>query len=177
MGGVGRHGIEHHVAVVPLAGNDQIGAVLVLVNGHAFHVVVQQLAETGNFGQFCGLIFCGRKGPDADAFLADEQLLAGIVSHAAFGLGLGREVANSLGGNLAVAAIKPVLNEASVLVVGDGVDNTLRALRHAQTIDVCQLGRHIAQTGSLAACRVNGEQFQAVAVAVGSNGQINLALA
>ena len=115
----------------------------------------------------------GIEGPHGGIFLADIQTLVAVVGHATFGLAGYFELAYLLATRCAGGAVEAVLQEGAVLVVSDGVDRTLAVLKQAQAVDVAQRRGDLANIVKLAAARVDGEQVQAVVIAVAGHRQIH----
>src|SRR5690554_5863862 len=170
---IGRFGIDKHIAVVTLTGDHQIGLLRMLIEGQPLDIRLDRPADTDHPGHLGGGVLSGSQGPDRFAFLADEQALAQVIHHAAFGLGSDGKLAYQLAAQFALTAVQAVLHKAPVLVVGDGIDDAVTALAQAQAVDFIQRGGNLAQFAELAAGRVDGKCMQAVVVAVAGHRQIH----
>ena len=115
-----------------------------------------------------------RDAPQPALLLADEELPARLIDHAAFRLRGQSHRGDRRGRPGAGAARHPQLQQAPVLVVDEHVEAARRVASGADAVDLVQPGRELGQ-GAHAAAAVDAEQQHAVTVALRGDGQVPVA--
>ena len=178
MRGKGWRRVEHHIAVVALAGDHQVVALGALIQAQALDIGLQQLADLEHADQLGRLLGAGVQGPYAGVFFADKQALVAVVGDAAFRLAGDLEAAHLLALHLALGiAAQAVLQEGAVLAIGEGVQLVAVRLEQADAVDLLERRADLAGLAQLTAGAVDGEQADAVVVTITGHGEVDTLVA
>ena len=139
---------------------------------------MQQLADLEHADQLGRLLGAGVQGPHAGVFFTDKQALVAVVGDAAFRLAGDLKAAHLFALYLALGiAAQAVLQEGAVLAIGEGVQLVAVRLEQADAVDFLERRADLAGLAQLTAGTADGEQAEAVVIAIAGHGQIDTLVA
>ena len=175
---VWRRQLEERVAVVALRGHQQQRLALAAVDRQPFDVGAQRLAQADGQLRLGRRTRVGAQPPHAAVFLADEELVAGLVHHAALGLAGEPELAAQRGLPAATRLAQQLeLAHPAVLVVDDGLEPPGGVAQRADAVHIVQPGGQTRQLAHPAVGAVDAEQHQRSLVALRGHRQVEQATA